>query len=120
VSGERILYATLNIWSRPFVERVSRVYAHLDAPPEDDWALPFNTLFGDGTPIPRAFVETLESLYGEEMVVVPYLERDFMVVNNFVASHGRTPWKGIERRVFVTMREPIHCSELREVPPRAA
>ena len=73
----------------------------------------------DGTAIPNDFILDMDKIYDEQKVVVPYENRDFMIINNFIASHGKTPWTGTERRVYVTMREPVHHSQLRRVPPRA-
>lgn len=117
VSGERLVFATVNIWSRSFVECIATVY-DLPAPESDDWSLPFNTLYGDGSPIPPEFVDELARAHDEEMITIPYAARDFMIVNNFVASHGRTPWSGPDRRVYVTMRDPIHHSKLGQIPRR--
>jgi hypothetical protein len=117
VTGQRIVYASINIWGKGFVERVNRVY---DLPmPEDDVMLqPFATVFGDGTAIPSEFVLDMDRVYDQQKVVVPYENRDFMIINNFIAAHGKTPWTGTDRRVYVTMREPVHHRQLRRLPPR--
>jgi hypothetical protein len=51
--------------------------------------------------------------------VVPYENTDFMIINNIIAAHGKTPWTGTDRRVYVTMRDPLHHRQMRRVPPRA-
>jgi alpha-ketoglutarate-dependent taurine dioxygenase len=112
VSGERILFASINIWQKGFVERVNKIY---DLPmPEDDVTMqPFATIFSDGSLIPNDFVLEMDQIYEQQKIVVPYQAQDFMIVNNFVAAHGRTPWTGTDRRVFVTMRDPVLHSDLR-------
>jgi alpha-ketoglutarate-dependent taurine dioxygenase len=116
VSGQRILYATINIWHRSFAERVSKVY---NLPlPDDVMVQPFASVFGDGSPIPNEFVQSMGKLHGEQMVTTPYHPQDFMIINNFIATHGKTPWTGTDRRVYVTMREPLHWSELKRLPAR--
>jgi alpha-ketoglutarate-dependent taurine dioxygenase len=62
VSGQRILYASINIWGRGFVERVNKVYA-LPMPEPEVMLLPFATLFGDGTPIPPEFPVAMDKIY---------------------------------------------------------
>jgi hypothetical protein len=64
----------------------------------------------------------MDEVYNEQKIVVPYEPRDFMFLNNFIATHGRTSYVGTpdERRVFVTMREPVHFSELGYLPVRRA
>jgi hypothetical protein len=119
LTRQRILYASINIWQRGFVERVNKVY---DLPqPEDDVMLqPFATVFGDGSEIPNDFVARMDQVYDEQKVITPYQNGDFMILNNFIAAHGKTPWTGTDRRVYVTMREPVHHSQLENLPPRAA
>jgi alpha-ketoglutarate-dependent taurine dioxygenase len=118
VTGQRILYASINIWGRGFVERINKVY-QLPMPDEDVMVQPFATIFGDGSTIPSEFVLRMDEIYDQQKVVIPYQPRDFMIINNVIAAHGKTPWTGAERRVFVTMREPIHHSQLKRVPARA-
>ena len=119
ITGQRILYASINIWGRSFVDRIAKVY---DLPKADDDVMrqPFASVFGDGSPIPVEFVAQMDDVYDEQKVVIPYQPTDFMVINNVIAAHGKTPWTGTDRRVYVTMREPIHHSQLRRVPPRQA
>jgi hypothetical protein len=119
VSGERILYASINIWQRGFVERINKVYA-LPMPEDDVMVQPFATVFGDGSSIPNDFVAEMDPLYDQQKIVVPYEKWDFMFINNFVAAHGKTPWGGADRRVYVTMRSPLHHSLLGKVPKRSA
>jgi alpha-ketoglutarate-dependent taurine dioxygenase len=118
VTNQRILYASINIWGRGFVERVNRVY-DLPMPEDDVMVQPFATVFGDGTAIPNDFVVDMDKVYDEQKVVTPYENGDFMIINNIIAAHGKTPWTGTDRRVYVTMREPLRHSQLRKVPPRA-
>lgn len=118
ITKQRILYASINIWQRGFVERINKVYA-LPRPEDDVMVQPFASVFGDGTAIPNEFVARMDPLYDEQKVVVPYENGDFMVINNFIAAHGKTPWTGTVRRVYVTMRDAVHHSQLKNLPARA-
>ena len=111
VSGERIVFASINIWQKGFVERVNQIYA-LPMPEDDVTMQPFATIFSDGSLIPNEFVASMDQIYEQQRIIIPYQARDFMLINNFVAAHGRTPWTGTERRVFVTMRDPVQHTAL--------
>lgn len=66
--------------------------------------LPRNAFYGDGTSIDPAVLETIRDIYLREAVVFPWQKGDVMMVDNFLASHGREPFVG-PRRVLVAMAE---------------
>lgn len=51
-------------------------------------------LFGDGTPIPEAYLEGLARITDEIRVLHRWEEGDVLVYDNVIAQHGREPWKG--------------------------
>jgi hypothetical protein len=117
ISGQRVLFASLNIWQRGFVEKINDVY-NLQRPEDDVMLQPFATVFADGSRIPNEFVLQMDRIYNEQKVVIDYREKDFMFINNFIATHGKTPWSGPLRRIYVTLREPVHYTELKNLPDR--
>ncbi|KAJ5697268.1 hypothetical protein N7488_010952 [Penicillium malachiteum] len=60
--------------------------------------------YGDGTPIPREYLEKLDKILNELEVNLALDEGDILLVDNFQVSHGRKPWKG-ERKILVSMWE---------------
>lgn len=64
--------------------------------------LPQNATFGDGTPIPPEYLDTIR----EQTRLLPVLFRwqpgDLLMVDNVLTAHGRMPFKG-RRRILVAM-----------------
>jgi alpha-ketoglutarate-dependent taurine dioxygenase len=67
--------------------------------------LPYNTYYGDGTPIEPEVVEQIQAAYRAEMVVFPWEPGDVLLLDNLTVAHGRRPYTG-ERQVVVAMAEP--------------
>lgn len=69
--------------------------------------LPYNTYYGDGSPIEAAVLDELREAYREEAVAFPWQEGDMLMVDNMLTAHGRNPYTG-PRKIVVGMSEP--CS----------
>jgi alpha-ketoglutarate-dependent taurine dioxygenase len=67
--------------------------------------LPYNTYYGDGTPIDDAIVEELRRAYDAETVAFPWEKGDLLLVDNMLVAHGRQPFTG-QRQVIVAMGQP--------------
>ncbi|MEU6217830.1 TauD/TfdA family dioxygenase [Streptomyces sp. NPDC047022] len=67
--------------------------------------LPFNTRFGDGTPIGEDIVATLNATYEEHTRREPWQSGDLLLVDNVRTAHSREAFSG-EREVVVGMAEP--------------
>jgi alpha-ketoglutarate-dependent taurine dioxygenase len=72
--------------------------------------LPYNTYFGDGSPIDPAVVSHLREAYQKEMVMFPWCEGDVMLLDNMTMAHAREPYEG-ERKVIVAMTEPVTAGQ---------
>lgn len=60
--------------------------------------------FGDGTEIPKSFLETAVSIAEDLSYNLEWIDGDVAVVNNNLAMHGRRPYSGDRKRmVFVTL-----------------
>ncbi len=68
--------------------------------------LPFNTLFGDGTPIDTAVMEEIRQAYRESTVSFPWQAGDVLILDNMLVAHGREPYVG-PRKVVVAMTDPF-------------
>ncbi len=68
--------------------------------------LPYNTLYGDGTPIDPEDVEHIRQAYEKEKVMFPWQEGDIMLLDNMTIAHAREPYVG-DRRIIVAMTEPV-------------
>ncbi|HWS85818.1 MAG TPA: TauD/TfdA family dioxygenase [Pyrinomonadaceae bacterium] len=66
--------------------------------------LPRNAYYGDGTPIETSVLDEIREIYREEAVTFPWQEGDIMMLDNFLATHGREPFVG-PRKIVVAMAE---------------
>lgn len=60
-----------------------------------------NVLFGDGTPIPNSFVEHVQEIIWNNIVLLPWQKKDVIAVDNFSTAHGRMPYEG-KRDILVS------------------
>ena len=67
--------------------------------------LPFNTFYGDGSPIEPSVLEEIRQAYWQETTSFLWTHGDVLMVDNMLVSHGREPFTG-ERHIAVAMAEP--------------
>ena len=67
--------------------------------------LPRNVFFPDGGSIPDAVFDEIRGVLDEQAVIFPWESGDVLMLDNMLASHARTPFKGA-RKVVVAMAEP--------------
>jgi amino acid adenylation domain-containing protein len=68
--------------------------------------LPYNTYYGDGTKIEDSVVEEIREAYRAHTIAFPWQAGDFLMLDNMLAAHGRSPFKG-ERKILTAMGEPF-------------
>jgi alpha-ketoglutarate-dependent taurine dioxygenase len=68
--------------------------------------LPYNTYYGDGSPIEGDVLEALRAAYQEEMIQFPWKKGDVMILENMSVCHGRAPYSG-PRKVITALAEPF-------------
>jgi alpha-ketoglutarate-dependent taurine dioxygenase len=68
--------------------------------------LPFNTAYGDGTPISADTVETINEVYLQATVAEPWQDGDVLVVDNLRMAHSREPYEGA-REIVVIFGDPV-------------
>ncbi len=73
--------------------------------------LPRNAYYGDGTEIESSVLDEIRAVYREGAVSFPWERGDILLLDNFLASHGREPYSG-PRRILVAMAELFTNPEL--------
>ncbi|HXM48140.1 MAG TPA: TauD/TfdA family dioxygenase [Pyrinomonadaceae bacterium] len=66
--------------------------------------LPFNTYYGDGSPIEDSVLEGIRAAYRQSACRFSWQQRDLLLVDNMLVSHGREPFTG-PRNILVAMAE---------------
>lgn len=66
--------------------------------------LPRQACYGDGSPIETAVLDEIREVYQCHAVQFPWQEGDVLMLDNMLAAHGRTPFKG-PRKILVAMAE---------------
>lgn len=69
-----------------------------------DDELPRNAFYGDGSRIECSVLEEIRELYRASAVAFPWQKGDILMVDNFLASHGREAFTG-PRKILVAMAE---------------
>lgn len=69
---------------------------------ESEDHLPFNTHFGDGSPISREEIEEIRMAYEKATILFSWEKGDVLFLDNMLISHGRSPYKG-KREIIVSM-----------------
>ncbi|MBL1111441.1 TauD/TfdA family dioxygenase [Streptomyces sp. 110] len=102
-SGERCWFnqiAFLNEWTM-----APEVREFLTAEFGPD-GLPFNTFYGDGSPLDSATVDLINAAYEKHTVREPWQRGDLMVIDNVRMAHSREPYRG-DREIVVGLGEPF-------------
>lgn len=68
--------------------------------------LPYQTYYGDGSPIEIEVAEHIRKAYEDCTITFPWQEGDILMLDNMLVAHARNPYKG-ERKVLVAMGEPV-------------
>ena len=66
--------------------------------------LPFNTYYGDGSPIEDSVLEEIRGAYRQVGVSFPWRKKDLLLIDNMLTSHSRESYSG-PRRILVAMAE---------------
>ncbi|RBM11734.1 TauD/TfdA family dioxygenase [Streptomyces sp. PT12] len=80
--------------------------------------LPFNSAFGDGEPLTREDLRTIQAAYEAATVREHATVReqwevgDLLLVDNILAAHGRDAFRG-ERKIVVAMGNPVDIDACR-------
>lgn len=102
-TGESVWFNHVAFWNRWSLDEDVRDVL-LDACGED--GLPFDTLLGDGTPLTREEVDSLNDAYRSATRREAYRQGDLLLVDNILNAHGREAYTG-DRSVLVAMGDPV-------------
>ena len=69
-----------------------------------DTEIPRNAFYGDGSRIEASVLDEIRDAYQRSAVVFPWKAGDVLLLDNFLISHGRTPFVG-PRKILVAMAE---------------
>lgn len=72
--------------------------------------LPFNTAYGDGTPIDADTVETINAAYLDAAHGEPWQAGDVLLVDNLRMAHSREPHQG-DRELVVVFGDPVRLPD---------
>lgn len=73
--------------------------------------LPYQTAYGDGTPIPDGVLAELRAAYAAETRSFDWRAGDVLLVENMLAAHAREPFTP-PRRILTAMADPVAAPEL--------
>ncbi len=97
VTGERVWFNQAHLFHPSSLStEVSKVLRQAYS----DNDMPRNAYFGDGGEIDISILKHIRNCYKAEEVSYPWVEGDFLVLDNMLAAHSRTPYKG-ERLTIV-------------------
>jgi alpha-ketoglutarate-dependent taurine dioxygenase len=66
--------------------------------------LPRNAFYGDGSVIETSILDEIRELYRQTAISFPWRQGDILMLDNFLASHGREPYLG-PRKILVAMAD---------------
>ena len=70
----------------------------------DDFDLPFNTFYGDGSRIEESVIEQIYDTYRQEQVAFDWQLGDILLLDNMLVAHGREPFVA-PREIAVAMAD---------------
>lgn len=66
--------------------------------------LPFNTYYGDGSPLEVSALAAIESAYRQAATTFAWRRKDLLLIDNMLTSHAREPYTG-PRKILVAMAD---------------
>jgi alpha-ketoglutarate-dependent taurine dioxygenase len=101
-TGEMVWFNHIAFWHVSSLEPGVRAAMSETFRQED---LPYNTYYGDGSPIEDSVVGELREAYRQQQVAFPWQKGDLLMLDNMLVAHGRNPFAG-PRKILAAMGEP--------------
>jgi amino acid adenylation domain-containing protein/FkbM family methyltransferase len=98
-TGEMVWFNHVAFWHVSSLE--PKVREAMSAMFKED-ELPYNTYYGDGSPIEDAVVEEIREAYREETIAFGWEKGDVLLLDNMLVCHGRNSYSG-PRRILAAM-----------------
>jgi alpha-ketoglutarate-dependent taurine dioxygenase len=76
--------------------------------------VPFNTFYGDGTPIEPSVLDHIREAYRQETVSFAWEKGDVLMLDNMLVSHGRESFTGPRQIVFI-MSDQVENPDATEI-----
>lgn len=102
ITKSELMYPSLGIFHRSFVAHIAGPTGLPMPPTEAEQSL--NVCFGDGSPIPEDFGNFVREQAPAARVAIPWRPNEFLMINNLIAGHGRTPYSNPKRTVVASFR----------------
>lgn len=99
VTGEKVWFNHIAFW------HVSSLESEMREEFLKQWSdlqLPYNTFYGDGSPIEPEVADELRAAYDAETVMFRWEAGDMILIDNISVAHGRSPYAG-PRRILAAM-----------------
>ena len=100
-TGEMVWFNHAHLFHISNVEPTVREALMAEFTDED---LPRNAYYGDGSAIELSVLSEIHAVYREAAESFPWQEGDILMLDNFLATHGREPFVG-PRKIVVAMAE---------------
>src|SRR6185503_296424 len=100
-TGEMVWFNHAHLFHISNVEPTVREALMAEFRDED---LPRNAYYGDGSAIELSVLSDIHAVYREAAESFPWQEGDILMLDNFLATHGREPFVG-PRKIVVAMAE---------------
>lgn len=98
-TGEEVWFNHIAFWHISSLDQQTREMFVRDF--KED-GVPYNTYYGDGSPIEDSVVEELRKAYDAETIKFRWQKGDLLYMDNMLVSHGRSPYSG-PRKIIVGM-----------------
>jgi alpha-ketoglutarate-dependent taurine dioxygenase len=105
-TGEELFFNLATFYHPSTLERRFRLA--MRGVPEDE--LPFNSFFGDGSPIPGEILDRCRAAYTGATTRFDWEAGDVAMLDNMLVAHGREPFRG-PRQVWIAMMEETSRGE---------
>ncbi|MFB2772371.1 amino acid adenylation domain-containing protein [Pelatocladus sp. BLCC-F211] len=102
-TGEMVWFNHVVFWHVSSLQTEFREKFFSEFTEED---LPYNTFYGDGSPIEDSVIAEIREAYQQEMIVYPWQKGDILMLDNMLTAHARNPYSG-SRKILTAMGEPF-------------